>query len=135
MSQLIIIETRNTPAVLFDISTKCFRVSGHSIPENAGDFYTPVLNWLNKNLAEISSPAVFEFNLPYFNSSSLKALYLILKAIKKEITNGKAFEVVWFIEEDDDFMTEAAETFEEMVGLKLTLDTGIIGSTDLKNVA
>lgn len=135
MSQLIVAATRITPGVLFDSSTNCFRLSGHSIPENAGDFYSPVLNWLNTHIAEIEPPAVFEFSLPYFNSSSLKALYLILVAIKKEITNGKAFEVVWYIEEDDDFMTEAAETFQEMVGLPLTLKFGMIGSTELKDVA
>ncbi|MFZ1331496.1 MAG: DUF1987 domain-containing protein, partial [Flavobacteriales bacterium] len=106
-----------------------------SIPENAGKFYTPVLEWLRENITLINTGSVFEFCLPYFNSSSLKALYMMLMEVKKESEKGKKFEVDWYIEDDDDFMTDAAETFTEMVGIKLNLRKGPIDTSSDKKVA
>lgn len=124
MSQFHIPATRSTPEIFLDTDTNVYRVVGHSIPENAGKFYTPVLEWLRENITNISSGSVFEFCLPYFNSSSLKALYMMLMEVKKESEKGREFEVDWYIEDDDDFMTDAAETFSEMVGIKLNLRRG-----------
>ena len=124
MSQFHIPATRSTPEIFLDTDTNVYRVVGHSIPENAGKFYTPVLEWLRENITNISSGSVFEFCLPYFNSSSLKALYMMLMEVKKESEKGRKFEVDWYIEDDDDFMTDAAETFSEMVGIKLNLRRG-----------
>lgn len=136
MNQYHLTATRNTPEIFFDTDNSIYRVIGHSIPENAGDFYTPVLEWLRENISNFKSGSIFEFCLPYFNSSSLKALYMVLMEIKKESEKGKTFEVDWYIEEDDDFMTDAAETFTEMVGIKLNLRNGPYnGSADQHKVA
>ncbi len=126
MEALHIAATRNTPAISLDPAAKRFRMVGNSLPENAGEFYTPVIAKLKLALPEIGDGAIFEFCLPYFNSSSLKAIYLILVEIKKEIDNSKKYEVIWHVEEDDDFMSEAAETFVEMCGIELTLREGLI---------
>ena len=68
----------------------------------------------------------FEFCLPYFNSSSLKALYLLLVEVKLAMDAGKRFEAVWHVEEEDDFMTEAAETFSEITGIVFQTRTGLL---------
>jgi hypothetical protein len=128
MDVLRIAATRNTPAILLDPAGKCFRMVGNSLPENAGEFYTPIIERLKEALPGLGNDTSFEFCLPYFNSSSLKAIYLILTEIKKAMDGGQQFEVIWHIEEDDDFMTEAAETFMEMCGIKLTLREGLIES-------
>ena len=135
MSQFHIPATRSTPELFLDTEKGVYRVIGHSIPENAGKFYTPVLEWLRENISGIRSGSVFEFCLPYFNSASLKALYMMLMEVKKESEKGKEFEVDWYIEDDDDFMTDAAETFSEMVGIKLNLRKGPLENNSDRKVA
>lgn len=129
MDALRIAATRNTPAISIDPAAKRFRMVGNSLPENAGEFYTPIIERLKQSLPEMGDGSIFEFCLPYFNSSSLKAIYLILVEVKQTMDGGKQFEVIWHVEEDDDFMTEAAETFVEMCGIELTLREGLIENT------
>lgn len=135
MSQFHIPATRSTPEVFLDTDNGVYRVVGHSIPENAGKFYTPVLVWLRENISSIDTGSIFTFCLPYFNSSSLKALYMMLMEVKKETEKGKKFQVDWHIEDDDDFMADAAETFSEMVGIKLNLRQGPFEHNGEKKVA
>ena len=126
MQLLKIAATRTTPSVLLDPENSVYRISGNSLPENAGEFYAPVVTWCRSNLASLSKAAIFEFDLPYFNSSSLKALYLLLTEIKQALDAGKEIVVNWHVEEHDEFMLEAAETFEEMVGIQLNITAGPI---------
>lgn len=128
MNALHLPATKNTPEVFFSPTANTYRIVGNSIPENASEFYAPVMNWLSENLEHAQHGATFEFDLPYFNSSSLKALYLVLLELKKEADKGKAIRLRWFAEENDEFMTEAAETFTEMVGLELELVIGKLQS-------
>lgn len=124
MNALHLPATKNTPEVFFSPATNTYRIVGNSIPENASEFYSPVMSWLSGNLHSTANGATFEFDLPYFNSSSLKALYLVLLELKKEADKGKELRLRWYAEENDEFMTEAAETFTEMVGLELELVIG-----------
>ncbi|MBL7950887.1 MAG: DUF1987 domain-containing protein [Flavobacteriales bacterium] len=124
MEDLHLTATKNTPEVFFSITAGTYRIMGNSIPENASELYAPVMAWLQKNLTHVADGATFEFDLPYFNSSSLKALYLVLLELKKEADQGKNLRLRWFAEENDEFMTEAAETFTEMVGIELELVIG-----------
>lgn len=124
MEALHLPATKNTPEVLFSPATGIYRLVGNSIPENASEFYSPVMIWLKDNLVHTANGATFEFDLPYFNSSSLKALYLVLLELKKEADKGKELKLRWYAEENDEFMSEAAETFTEMVGLELELVIG-----------
>lgn len=118
--------TRNTPSVEFDKAAKTFTMVGNSIPENAGEFYGPIIDQVKKEIPSMPDGTTFTFCLPYFNSSSLKAVYLLLTEIKSGMDSGKKFEAVWHVEEEDDFMTEAAETFTEMAGIEFTFKTGLL---------
>jgi hypothetical protein len=124
MEALIIAATRQTPSVKFDPTDRHLRITGVSIPENASEFYLPVIDWLKNNGADLENGTTVSFSLTYFNSSSLKALYLVLMELKKLLDAGKSFDVFWYVEEEDEFMSEAAETFTEMVGIPLKLVTG-----------
>jgi hypothetical protein len=123
MGHLHIASTRNTPMVDLDLDQRRFQLVGHSLPENASQFYAPILDWLQTHLPSVEVPCTFEFNLPYFNSSSLKAIYLLLQTIKSGVDRGQQFTVKWFVEPDDDFMTEACETFQEMVDMDIQMLT------------
>ncbi len=126
MEPLQIAATKNTPNVAWLPDLATFRISGNSIPENASEFYGHVMAWLERNITQMPLDCSFEFSLPYFNSSSLKAIYLLLLEIKKGSQHGKNFRVYWYAEQDDEFMTEAAETFIELTSMNIEVRTGIL---------
>lgn len=121
MEPLIIAATKNSPAVHFDPAAATFTVTGISIPEDAGAFYGPIITWLSTHMAELPGACTFAFDLQYFNSSSLKAIYLLLMEIRKGCTDDRQHTISWAVDEDDEFMNEAAETFSEMLGMDLTV--------------
>ena len=51
MEKLFIEETEDTPEIILDPEQNIFKISKISVPENALDFYKPVLDWI-KNYAE-----------------------------------------------------------------------------------
>ena len=126
MEQLNIPAGRNTPAIKYEPAHAWFRVVGSSIPENASSFYAPVVAWLRTHINELPDGCAFEFSMPYFNSSSLKAVYLMLAEIKRAMDHGKRFTLTWYVEDDDDFMLEAGQTYSEMLGMDLTIVAGHI---------
>ncbi|MEZ4791537.1 MAG: DUF1987 domain-containing protein [Flavobacteriales bacterium] len=129
MNALHIEATRSTPAISFNPDHAWFRVAGNSIPENASDFYTPIITWLKENRDQLPDGCTFEFSLPYFNSSSLKALYTLLMVVKSGIQQGRRFGVTWYVENDDEFMQEAGESYQEMLGMDINI---VAGHLDLK---
>ena len=121
MSPVTIPATKNTPSISYDPETGRCNVVGISVPENASEFYQPVIDTLFQQENWPVSGTVFHFNLTYFNSSSLKAIYMVLNEVKKGIESGQGYKIEWCVEEDDEFMQEAAETFEELLGVPLTV--------------
>lgn len=124
MEALKLEATRHSPAVDLDLTSGTFRIVGVSIPENASEFYTPIIEWIRGAMPSIPDGSTFSFSLSYFNSSSLKALYLALTEIKAGIDSGKKIDVQWHVDEEDEFMQEAGETFSEMVDIPLNMVTG-----------
>lgn len=117
MNGLILPATRNTPSIFFEPASGRFEVSGVSVPENASEYYQPVFEWLAINLAHVPEGAIFEFRLSYFNSTSLKAIYQMLKQIKETTVTGPRIGVRWYVEDGDEFMLESAEMFEQLLDM------------------
>lgn len=115
MSQLIIPGTKSTPEAHFSIETNTYSIKGLSTPMQAMEFYGPVIQWINSHQQEIPDQANFEFELPYFNSASMKTIMMVLQAIQKGKTEGKQWKVSWIVEDDDEFMLDAAESFQELL--------------------
>lgn len=121
MEALNIAATKNTPAITFDPASNRFSVIGISVPENASEFYQPIIERLFRAGDTPAPGSVFHFRLNYFNSSSLKAIYMLLSEVKKGIDSGHGYVIEWCVEQDDEFMQEAAETFSELLGVPLTV--------------
>lgn len=127
MDSLIIEATEDSPSVIFDVTTNRFCISGESRPENAGKFYTPIIDWLVKFEAVLNSRKqassenvnlIFQFKLDYFNSTSAKYLFDVILALKDIVNNGYNIAIEWHYDKRDDDMLEAGEEFSKMVGLK-----------------
>ena len=122
MNKLLIPRTKSTPAVILDPSTGTFLFSGQSIPENPAAFFAPVIEWLDRELGTLPDGSVFRFRLPYFSTSSMKAVYLVVQKIREGMkAAGHTFTIQWVVEDDDDFMSEAAENFSTLLDIPIQI--------------
>lgn len=127
MDSLIIEATEDSPKITFDTVSNRFMISGESRPENAGKFYTPVINWIvnyeetlysRKQDAKDDSVLVFIFKLDYFNSTSAKYIMDVLLIIKKFVDQGYNINIEWHYDKRDDDMLDAGNEFSDTVDLK-----------------
>ncbi|SNS74816.1 protein of unknown function [Ekhidna lutea] len=114
MEPIKIYPTRTTPAVLLDPNRGVFKMYGRSSPENSVQFYDPI----RVNLTKIPGEKVdVRIKLEYFNTSSSKCIYDLLKEIKALRDKGKDVIVRWYYDEDDEDMLEAGEDYSDLLDL------------------
>jgi hypothetical protein len=119
MDALTINGTTDTPDVLFDPNERTFSISGKSYPEDTKDFYSQILDWIDKysNVCDGSTSLIIK--LQYFNSSSYKPLLDILTKLKNVNGNNCSLNVQHYKDGDID-MKEAGEEFAELSGAAFT---------------
>lgn len=111
MNKLSITGTEDTPTVLLDKTSGIFEISGRSLPEDAAEFYAPILKWLTDYANDANPKTEFQMKLEYFNTASSKLLLDVLTKLES-IDNSK---VIWFYHDDDEDMEEAGEEFSEII--------------------
>lgn len=111
-----------TPYIFFDPDKGEFTIKGMSCSENAGEFYKPVLDWLDKYI-ENPSPngTLITVNLEYFNTSSAKCLMDVFEKIARLNKKGYQIKINWYYEEDDEDMYMAIEDFSEVIDLPFNM--------------
>ena len=118
MDSLIIQKTEDTPQVEFNLETGIFQLSGRSLPENAIDFYKPVLDWTEEILGQsFDKEFVFEIKLEYFNTASSKQLAKMLLMIERYIDANKIL-IKWFYETEDNDMLISGNQYSKFLKLE-----------------
>ena len=107
--------TDDTPEINLDITNLVFKISGTSTPENAVDFFAPVIAWIENNKGSIKDQLYCEFNFKYLSSSSHKMIFDILNRLEELLQNGSLIEVIWKYKEIDDDMLELGQDFESLL--------------------
>lgn len=108
--------TPKTPTVNFDAESGILEVKGRSIPENAVEFYKPLVDWIGNYGDSAKSNTVVNIQLEYFNTSSSKCILDVFK--KLESVNGKTnITINWHYEEDDEDMLEAGEDYQAIINI------------------
>lgn len=99
--------TPKSPFVILDALNGTIEITGRSIPfEGAKEFYTPIIDWVNKYVKYPQSNTVVKINLEYFNTRTIDALLTILRAIET-IEKPFSYEFLWYLHDDDDDCLEA----------------------------
>lgn len=107
-------QTSRTPAVVFDYANNHLKLSGESYPEDVTEFYRPVFDALDAYLGALGGGRCrFDFELIYLNSSSAKAVMMLMDKLEDAAKNGADVDVFWFYDSDDDTMQELGEEFGE----------------------
>ena len=114
---------RLTPLIDFKLTGELI-IEGRSIPEDALEFYRPALKWISDLGAVSPKKITITFRLEYFNTSSSKILLSILNSLKRIRESGKSkVYIVWFYEENDSDMLEAAEGFQSITKLPFLINS------------
>lgn len=112
MRYLRIESTKFSPGVILDPGQYVLEFYGFSLPENAIEFYEPVINWLksfqeylkDKNKESIEVNVIFK--LIYYNSSSLRQLLDIFNILSEIHHSGVPTIITWQYDSEDPAMAE-----------------------------
>lgn len=116
MDSIKIEGTPKTPTVNFDAETGKMEIKGRSIPENAVEFYKPLVDWLGEYGNHAKPETQVNVQLEYFNTSSSKCILDVFK--KLESINSKTkITINWHYEEDDEDMLEAGEDYQAIINV------------------
>ena len=114
MDSLHIAKTKYTLEVKFDTDSGILRMEGSSYPENAFDFFAPILKWLKKFTSDSNKPIVMNMRLNYLNTSSTKCILDIFEILNSYILGGNRANLNWYYDKDDmDMMDTGEELIED----------------------
>lgn len=90
--------TERTPLLEYLPKEGVFNMIGVSVPDNAKDFYDPILKWVDEYVKEKpNKDLLININLDYFSIQSASLLLRILKLFDK-LNNVK---VNWYFDDAD----------------------------------
>ena|SRR6478752_4227503 len=111
MENLLIEGTDETPQVTLNKKSEIFEIAGRSLPEDAVEFYRPIVDWIKVYMKDPNPTTPFSFKLDYFNTASSKILLDLLNLLK----DIKGIKILWYFNEDDEEILDAGEEFSEQV--------------------
>jgi len=105
--------TKTMPYVLIDEEKGYMRFEGESYLEDIVSFFKEINEWLQVYLLSDFTEFTFDCALEYFNSSTTKQIYNILRLMDANAP-GKNVTVNWIInDEDDDMLIECGEDYRD----------------------
>ncbi len=116
MDALNIVETQDTPGIILDKENSVFEITKNSLPEDAVEFYSPALYWLEKYADSSNEKTVFEFKLDYFNTASSKQIIKIMLLLER-VSEFSDVLVKWYYSSIDEDMQAMGERYRDIVQL------------------
>lgn len=96
--------TRKTPWVVLD-EGRIFMM-GRSIPENPGEFYRPVHDWISRYISQDPGRIRIDLGFEYINTSSIKWVFTLLRELASLEEVGENATVNWYYDHGDEDMAE-----------------------------
>jgi len=100
-------------AVNFDKDSGILELSGSSYPENALDFFNPLIQWIREYIEEIDKKIEMNIRLNYLNTSSTKCILDIFEIFQGYHSSGGHIKINWYYEEEDEDIMETGEELGE----------------------
>ncbi|GBG13234.1 SURF1-like protein [Novimethylophilus kurashikiensis] len=110
MNDLYLARTAHSPEVDFRFSSHELTLTGEAYPENAADFFQPLLSALEGYLRGVDGQEIhINFRLTYFNSAATKMLYSMFELLNETACTSNRVILNWFHDEEDDTILEFGE--------------------------
>jgi len=93
--------------------TGILEMEGSSYPENALDFFNPIIEWIKTFISEENKPMTINIRLSYLNTSSTKCILDIFELLEDYHTAGGEVKINWYYAEDDEDIMETGEELGE----------------------
>lgn len=116
MENLVINPTKTTFGINFNSEAGALDISGTSYPDNAIEFFKPILDWVKEfTEAKNNDTLIIQFKVNYYNTSSSKYLFKMLEMVEKFHSKGNNVEIIWhYYEGEEDMLDTWKELIEEL---------------------
>ncbi|MDX1903882.1 MAG: DUF1987 domain-containing protein [Thermonemataceae bacterium] len=114
-------KTYFTPDVNFSAKTGVCEIAGESYQEETFSFFNELIAWLEEYTLKVRKAIIFNVKLTYFNTSSARALLEMLLVLKKYKAQGAEVEINWYVQQEDEGMSEEAEDLQIQSGLNFNI--------------
>jgi len=116
-------KTDLTPYVLIDEERGYMMLEGESYHENVFDFFSEIKEWLKGFLSTDFSEFIFDCELKYFNSSTVRILLNMLMDMDRSAGSERVI-VNWITTKNNKIIIECGEDLQEgLENLKFNLVT------------
>lgn len=119
MENLLIEQSTKTPYVSFNTDTGQLLLRGRSISENPTEFFSPVIEWLEKFLQSSPEKISLDVELEYYNTSSSMWLLKIFKTLESHIPENADITINWYYYDDDSL--GAGEDFDALINVNFEM--------------
>ncbi|MBN2664298.1 MAG: DUF1987 domain-containing protein [Bacteroidales bacterium] len=116
MEPLILQATEDTPEIVFDPDQNTFKISKISVPEDAYEFYYPIIQWIKDYSKNPLDQTSVEFDLEYVNSASAKQLIQLLLALE-DLGRENNVTIKWYYEAIDEDMQMLGKRFKNLADI------------------
>lgn len=116
MEPLILPETDDTPEVIFQPEKNIFKISRVSVPENAMQFYEPILSWIKDYSKNPNPETVFDFRFEYMNTASSKQVIQIILLLE-QLSKNSLVKVRWYYDAIDEDMQNIGNRYKKLVNV------------------
>lgn len=117
MKELVLEAKTDTPGIIFRPEKNEFKIFGKSLPEDAKEFYDPILAYLRRYKETPNAKTHLEVNLEYYNSASVRKLVSIINIFDQIAQAGNEVSITWLYEETDEVMKENGMDFQDIVSI------------------
>jgi hypothetical protein len=115
MEDLYLKKTFNSPEVEFIADKGELSLEGRSIPEDPGEFFELLIDWINEYFLNPAKDTVMNIRLEYINSGSSKYMLEVLRIMKINHDAGKGVNIKWYFEEGDESIQELGVHYEQTI--------------------
>ncbi len=129
MEKLYVSRSEFIPEINLSPEDNVFSITGISRPENIRLIYEPVIDWMTEYKTVLADdfsvyseerPFIFKLDLEYFNSSTVKFLFDIIRIVKSMKEEGIPIVIQWFYDRDDQDCLEAGEDLAALAEIDFT---------------
>ena len=121
MDDLYLKKSFNSPEVEFLSASGELNIEGRSIPEDPGEFFERLINWLNEYFLKPAEKTVMNIKLEYINSGSSKYMLELLRIMKVNSQKGRNVLIKWYYEEGDESIEELGQHYEQTIQIPFEL--------------
>ena len=106
-------KTVSTPYVLIDEEKGYMKLEGRSYSEDIVDFFGEIAEWLETYLKTDFKKFIFDCQMDYFNSSTVKILLNMIEKMDRYSAEENKVIINWITTYDNEIIIECGEDLKE----------------------